>query len=80
MTDAAKEEASEVAAVADGEAITSKGTEAAAAADAQEAEGTKDKDEEILALIPERKTIKKDEKDRICEVNKKIKKCIREGQ
>ena len=78
MTEAAKEEASEVAAAANGEAITRKGTEAAAAEDAPEAEGTKDNDEEILALIHDRKTIKKDEKDRIREVRKKIKKYIRE--
>ena len=80
MTEAAKKEASEMAAAADGEAITRKGTEAAAAADAPESEGTKVKDEEILALIHERMTRKKDEKDRIREVSKKIKKCIKEKE
>ena len=42
------------------------------------AKKAEDKDEEILALIQERMTIKKDEKERIREVSKKIKKCIRE--
>ena len=36
------------------------------------------KDEEILTLIRERKTIKKEGKRQICEVSKKIKKCIRD--
>ena len=38
----------------------------------------RDKDEEILVLIHERRTTKKDEKERFREVSKKIKKCIRE--
>ena len=41
----------------------------------QETEG---KDKEILAFIQERKTTAKHEKERIREISKKIKKCIRE--
>ena len=44
----------------------------------REAQETKDKDEEILALIKERKMTEKHEKERIREISKKIKKCIRE--
>ena len=60
MTEAAKAEASEVAAAADGEAITKKRAEAVAATVASDAGNTKDKDEEILAVIHERKTTKKE--------------------
>ena len=59
MTESAKAEASEVAAAADGEAITKKRAEAVAATVASDAGNTKEKDEEILALIHERKTTKK---------------------
>ena len=48
---------------------------AAATSDKKEAE---DKDEEILALVQERKTVKKEEKERIREVSEKIQTCIRE--
>ena len=73
---AANAAASEAAAVESAEAKQK--TEAAAATGTSEAKEAKDKDEEILALIQERKTIMKDERERIREVSKKIKKCIRE--
>ena len=67
-------------AAADGEAITKNNAEAAEATEASEARETKDKDEEILVLIQERKTTAKHEKERIREISKKIKKCIRENK
>ena len=55
---------------------------ATAAAHTEAAAGTEDKKEdeekEILALIRERKTTKKEDKERIREVSTKIKKCIRD--
>ena len=72
--EAANAAASEAAAAVESAEAKQK-TEAAAATGTSEA---KDKDEEILALIQERRTIKKDERERIREVSKKIKKCIRE--
>ena len=39
-----------------------------------------DKDKEIRALVQERKTIAKHEKERIREISKKIKKCIRDNK
>ena len=74
-----KEAAAATAAAVTAAAATDAQKEAAATDEA--ASGKKeavDKDEEILAFIHERKTIKKDEKERIREVSKKIKKCIRE--
>ena len=66
-------------AAADGDAITKNNAEAAEATVASEAQETKDKDEEILALIQERKMTEKHDKERIREISKKkIKKCIRE--
>ena len=53
-------------------------TEAAAATGILKAKEAKDKDEKILALIQERRTIMKDERERIRQVSKKSKKCIRE--
>ena len=61
-------------AAADGDTITKNNAEAAEATVASEAQD-KDKGEEIPALIQARK---KDEKERIREVSKKMKKCIRE--
>ena len=78
MTEVATSEESEVTAAADGDASAKKGVEATEATVASEAEEIQDNDEEILALIHERRTIKKDEKERIREVSKKIIKCIRE--
>ena len=51
---------------------------AAEETEASEAQETKEKDKEILALIQDRKTIAKNEKERIREISKKIKNCIRE--
>ena len=63
-------------------AAASKDQAATAAAHTEAAAGTEDRkeeeDEELLALIRERKTIKKEDKERIREVSKKIKKCIRD--
>ena len=75
--EAANVAASEAAAAVESAEAKQK-TEAAAATGTSEAKEAKDKDEEILALIQERRTIKKDERERIREVSKKIKKCIRE--
>ena len=58
-------------AAADGDAITKNNAEAAKATEASEAQETRDKDEEILALIQERKMTEKHEKERIREISKK---------
>ena len=47
---------------------------------ASEAEGRNEKDERIRALVQQRKTIAKDKKDRIREISKEIKKCIRDNK
>ena len=47
---------------------------------ASEAQEMNEKDKEIRALVQERKTIAKHEKERIREVNKKIKKCITDNK
>ena len=70
--------AAALTAAADGKTITKNNVEAAEASDASEAHETEGKDKEILALIQERKTTAKHEKERIREISKKIKKCIRE--
>ena len=75
--EAANAAASEAAAAVESAEAKQK-TEAAAATGTSEAKEAKDKDEEILALIQERRTIKKDERERIREVSRKTKKCIRE--
>ena len=63
-------------------AAASKDQAATAAAHTEAPAGTEDRkeeeDEELLALIRERKAIKKEDKERIREVSKKIKKCIRD--
>ena len=53
---------------------------AAEVTEASEAKETKGQHLEILALIQERKTIAKHEKERIREISKKIKNCIRENE
>ena len=58
---------------ADSEAIAKNNSEAAEATVASQAQETKGKDNEILALIQERKTIAKHEKERIREISQKIK-------
>ena len=65
-------------AAVDGQTITKNNGEAAEATEASEAQETKDKDKEILALLQERKMTAKHEKERIREISKKIKKCIKE--
>ena len=70
--DAAAVATAALTAAADGDVIMRKRTSAS------EAQGTKDEDEEILALMQERKMTKNYEKERIQEVNKKSKKCNRE--
>ena len=67
-------------AATDGDAITKNNAEAAEATEASEAQETRDKDQEILALIQERKMTEKHEKERIREISKQIKKCIREKE
>ena len=67
-------------AVADGKSITKSYAVATKATEASVAQEATEKDKEILALIQERKTIAKHEKERIREVSKKIKKCIRENK
>ena len=67
-------------AAADGESITKSGAEAAEATEATEAQETQGKDKEIMALIQERKTTAKHEKERIREISQKIKKCIRDNK
>ena len=47
---------------------------------ASEAKGRNERDERIRALIQERKTIAKGKKDRIREISKEIKKCIRDNK
>ena len=73
---AANATASEAAAAVESAEAKQK-TEAAAATGTSEAKEAKDKDEEILALIQERKTIMKYQRERIREVSTKSKKCIR---
>ena len=77
-------EVTEAAAATDASAAASESTaeakektEAAATTQVSDQKKVEDKDEEILALIQERRTINKDEGKRIREVSKKIKKCIR---
>ena len=70
---AATAAATEMAAAADGTAEAKEKTESATTTVVSGAKEAKDKDEEILALIQGRRTIKKDEKERIREVSKKIK-------
>ena len=53
---------------------------AAEGTEASEAQETKQKDKEILALIQEWKTTAKHEKERIREISKKIKNCTRENK
>ena len=77
-TKKAAEAEAEIAALtpaADGDAITKNNAEAAEATVAAKAQ---DEDEEILALIQERKVTEKHDKERIREISTKIKKCIRE--
>ena len=64
-------------AAADGKTITKHNAEAAGASEASEVQETEGKDKEIPALIQQRKTTAKHEKERIREISKKIKKCIR---
>ena len=59
------------------ELITMSDAVAAEGTEALEAQETKGKDKEILAHIRERKTTAKHEKERIREISKKIKNCIR---
>ena len=47
---------------------------------ASEAQEMNEKDERIRALVQERKTTAKHEKDRIRELSKEIKKCIRDNE
>ena len=81
--DEGKETADASAAPAEATAADSIELRSAAAADetaASEAEGRNEKDERIRALVQERKTIEKDKKDRIREMSKEIKKCIRDNK
>ena len=74
-------EASAASATATDEKIKRKNQAAAlegtAASEVQE---INEKDERIRALVQERKTTAKHEKDRIREISKEIKKCIRENK
>ena len=65
---------------ADGQSITKTHAEVFEGAVASEAPETTEKDEKIRALIQERKTTAKHEKERIREISKKIKKYIRENK
>ena len=67
-------------AAADGHSITKSRAAASAGTVASEAQETKGKDEKILALKQERKMTAKHEKERIREISKKIKKCIRDNK
>ena len=67
-------------AAADGHSIMKGHAVASVGTVASEAQGTKGKDERIRALIQERKSTAKHEKDRIREISKEIKKCIRENK
>ena len=67
-------------AAADGQTIAKRHAAAPEGTAAAEAEGRNEKDERIRALVQERKTISKHEKDRIREISKKIKKCIRDNK
>ena len=62
------------------ELITMSNTAAAEGTDASEAQETKGKDKEILASIQERKMTAKHEKERIREISKKIKNCIKDNK
>ena len=64
-------------AAADGQAITKTHAEASEGAVSSEVQETTEKDEKIRALIQERKTTAKHEKERIREISKEIKKYIR---
>ena len=77
--EAANSAASEAAAAVESAEAKQK-TETAAATGTSEAKEAKDKDEEILALIQERRKIMKDERERISEVSKKSKKCKRKKE
>ena len=68
------------AAAADGQSITKRHAAAPEGTVATEAQEKKDKDEKIRALIRERKTLAKHEKERIRDISKKIKKCIRDNK
>ena len=67
-------------AAADGKSITKSYAVATKATEASVAQEATETDKEILALIQERKAIAKHEKERIREVSKKIKNCIRENK
>ena len=62
------------------ELISMSNTAAAEGTDASEAQESKGKGKEILALIQERKMTAKHEKERIREISKKIKNCIRDNK
>ena len=67
-------------AAADGQTITKTHAEAAEGADASEVQETTEKEGKIRALIHERRTMAKHEKERIREISKEIKKHIRENK
>ena len=67
-------------AAADGKSITKSYAVAAEATEAPEAQETKKEDNEILVLIQERKTTAKHDKERIRDISKKIKNCIRDNK
>ena len=65
-------------AAADGQSITKRHAAAPKGTVASEAQEMNEKDTVIRALVQERKTIAEHEKERIREISKKIKKCIRD--
>ena len=68
------------AAAADGQSIKKNDAAASAGTVASEVQETKGKDEKILALIQERKSTAKNEKEKIKEISKEIKRCIRDNK
>ena len=77
-TAAAISDAKKEAAADDETKKVEKEAEAAKATAETSTKEDEDKDKEVLAFIHERRTIQKEEKERIREASKKIKKCIRE--
>ena len=76
----ASEASAASAAAADGKTIAERHAAAPEGTVASEAQETNEKDEKFRALVQEKKTIAKHEKDRIREISKKIKKCIRDNK
>ena len=68
------------AAAADGQSIKKDDAAASVGTVASEVQETKGKDEKILALIQERKSTAKNEKEKIREICKEIKRCIRDNK